>query len=296
MKVLVTGAGGMLGRDVVAALIERGHFAIPSGRGALSSNVAGMTALDVTDTAQTREVLAAVRPDAVIHCAAWTDVDGAERDAAGEIGAYRGNALGAWNVAAAAAEVGAWMIYVSTDFVFDGAKGTPYTEFDRINPLNVYGASKEAGERLVRQILPARHIIARTSWLFGAHGKCFPKTILRLAETRPEIPVVADQIGSPAYTPDLAQKLIELAENPLPGTYHITNAGQCSWYEFAQEILRAANLSTPVIPITAADYAARFHSPTRRPAYSVLRRLALELRGMDDMRSWQEALGDWVIG
>jgi dTDP-4-dehydrorhamnose reductase len=285
MKVLVTGAGGMLGTDVRAVLMERGHEVVATGRRE------GFTPLDVTDTHQTMQVIGAERPEVVLHCAAWTDVDGAERD---PDGAYRGNALGAWNVAAAAAETGALMIYVSTDFVFDGAKNAPYTEFDRTNPLGVYGASKEAGEQLVRQTLPDRHIIARTSWLFGRHGKCFPKTVLRLAESKPEVPIVADQIGCPTFTEDLARKLAELAEDPLPGTYHICNAGECSWYEFAQEIVRQAGLSTPVVPITAAEYAARFNSPTRRPAYSPLRRLALQMRGMDDLRDWREALSAFL--
>jgi dTDP-4-dehydrorhamnose reductase len=281
MKVMVTGAGGMLGTDVCSVLEERGHDVVATGRRE------GFLPLDVTDTRQTAEVIAAERPDAILHCAAWTDVDGAERDPAG---AYRGNALGAWNVASAASQSGALMVYVSTDFVFDGEKKSAYTEFDRTNPLGVYGASKEAGEQLVRQTLPGRHIIARTSWLFGKHGKCFPKTILRLAQSLPEVPVVADQVGCPTFTADLARKLVELTENPLPGTYHICNAGECSWYEFAQEIANLAGLSTPVVPITAAEYAERFKSPTKRPAYSPMRRLALEMRGMDDLRDWKDAL------
>ncbi|MDX1934913.1 MAG: NAD(P)-dependent oxidoreductase, partial [Capsulimonadales bacterium] len=172
MKVLVTGAGGMLGTDVCRLLAERGHTVIATGRRD------GLVPLDVTDTGQTRAVIAGHRPDTVLHCAAWTDVDGAEREPEG---AYRGNALSAWNVAAAAAETGARAVYVSTDFVFDGEKTTPYTEFDRTCPLGVYGASKEAGEQLFRRTLPDRHMIVRTSWLFGANGKCFPKTVLRLA-------------------------------------------------------------------------------------------------------------------
>jgi dTDP-4-dehydrorhamnose reductase len=283
MKVLVTGAGGMLGVDVCDALRARGHTVTPTGR-TLRDDI---RSLDVTDTRQVRTVLEAERPDVIIHCAAWTDVDGAERD---PDGAYRGNALGAWNVGDGAGRVGAWMVYVSTDFVFDGAKGAPYTEFDRTNPLGVYGASKEAGEQLVRQTLPDRHLIVRTAWLFGRHGRCFPKTILRLAETKPEIPVVADQIGCPTHTVDLARKVVDLLADPLPGTYHVVSGGQCSWFEFAQAILQQAGLSTRVVPITAAEYAARFQSPTRRPPYSVLRRLALEMRGMDDLPNWQDAL------
>ncbi|GAB4466400.1 MAG: dTDP-4-dehydrorhamnose reductase [Armatimonadaceae bacterium] len=285
MRVLVTGAGGMLGTDVCAELNRQGKKVIPTGR------KAGLLPLDITDLSQCRAVLETNRPDVAIHCAAWTDVDGAERDPAG---AYRGNALGAWNMADAAARTGCWLIYVSTDFVFDGEKGTPYTEFDRTNPLGAYGASKEAGEQLVRQLLPGRHMIARTSWLFGKHGKCFPKTILRLAETRPELPVVADQIGCPTYTGDLARKLVELASDPLAGTYHICNEGACSWKEFAEAIVAEAGLSTTILPITAAEYATRFNSPTRRPAYSVMERLALSMRGKEDLRPWREALKDFL--
>lgn len=285
MKVLVTGAGGMLGTDVCAALAERGHRVVATGRRE------GFTPLDVTDTDWTMTLLTAERPEVVLHCAAWTDVDGAERD---PDGAYRGNALGAWNVASAAAKTGALMVYVSTDFVFDGTKSAPYTEFDLVNPLGVYGASKEAGEQLVRRTLPDRHIIARTSWLFGRSGKCFPKTVQRLAESKPEVPIVADQVGCPTFTEDLARKLVELAENPLPGTYHICNAGECSWFDFAREIVQQSGLSTPVVPITAAEYAARFNSPTKRPAYSPMRRLCLEMRGMDDLRDWKSALAEFL--
>jgi dTDP-4-dehydrorhamnose reductase len=285
MKILVTGAGGMLGTDVCTVIAQRGHELVATGR------KEGLLPLDVTDTAQTQQILSTINPEIIIHCAAWTDVDGAERD---PDAAYRGNALGAWNIAAAAAEIGALVVYVSTDFVFDGTKNTPYTEFDRTNPLGAYGASKEAGEQLIRQTLPDRHIIARTSWLFGRNGKCFPKTILRLAETKPEIPVVADQVGCPTFTEDLAQKLVELAENPLPGTYHLCNAGYCSWFEFAQEIVRQAGLSTPVVPITGDEYATRFNSPTKRPAFSPMRRLALEMRGKDDFRDWKDALAAYL--
>lgn len=285
MKVLVTGAGGMLGTDLCADLAARGHDV-------LATDVReGFTPLDITDTRQTRAFIETQRPEAVLHCAAWTDVDGAERNPEG---AYKVNALGSWNLAAAAAATDALLVYVSTDFVFDGEKGAAYTEFDAVNPLGHYGASKEAGERLIRQTLPDRHIIARTAWLYGVHGKNFPYTIQRLAREKPEVPVVADQVGCPTHTKDLSRKLIDLIEDPLPGTYHVCSAGHCSWYEFAQAIVAASGLSTPVVPITAAEYAERFKSPTRRPAFSPMRRLALEMRGMDDLPPWQDALRDFL--
>jgi len=281
MRLLVTGAGGMLAHDVMRAGERAGH------------EMAGLTRaeLDLTDAAAVAAAIASTRPDGAINCAAWTDVDGAERD---PDAAYRVNAFGAWNVAAACAAVDALLVYVSTDFVFDGAKTTPYTEFDPVNPIGAYGASKEAGERLVRQCLPDRHIIARTSWLFGPNGKNFVKTIQRLATNLPTVPIVADQIGCPTHTADLARKLVELSENPLPGTYHISGAGQCSWFDFARAIAARGGLSGEILPITAAEYAERFQSPTRRPAYSVMRHQALEMRGMNDMPPWEVALDDYL--
>jgi dTDP-4-dehydrorhamnose reductase len=286
MRVLVTGAGGMLGTDLCADLAARGHEVIAAD----VREAENIVPLDITHTQDTLRAVGEMRPEAILHCAAWTDVDGAERT---PDPAYRVNALGAWNVAAAARAVDALMVYISTDFVFDGSKSTPYTEFDAVNPLGHYGASKEAGERLVRQTTP-NHIIARTAWLYGVHGKNFPYTILRLARERPEIPVVADQIGCPTHTRDLSRKLCELIEDPLPGTYHICNAGECSWFEFARAIVAGAGRDTKVVPITAEEYAQRFSSPTRRPAYSPMRRFALELRGMDDLPPWQDALADFL--
>jgi dTDP-4-dehydrorhamnose reductase len=287
MKILVTGAGGMLGADVCEALSERDHVIVKTGR----VDRPGFVALDISDTRQTVEALLLHRPDAVIHCAAWTDVDGAERTPEP---AYRVNALGSWNLAYAAAQIDALLVAVSTDFVFDGTLRRPYNEFDAVNPLGAYGASKEAGERLIRETLPGRHVIARTSWLFGVHGKNFPYTILRLAQKLPEVPVVVNQIGCPTHTRDLARKLIELAEDPLPGTYHVCSAGECSWFEFATEIVRQSGLSTPVVPITADQYAERFGSPTKRPAYSPMDRLALKMRNKDDMPHWRDALADFL--
>jgi dTDP-4-dehydrorhamnose reductase len=277
----------MLGTDVCEELVGRSHEVVKAGR----EERDGFISLDITDTRETVETVRREAPDAILHCAAWTDVDGAERtpDAA-----YSVNALGSWNLAHAAGEAGAWLVAVSTDFVFDGRKNTPYTEFDATNPLGAYGASKEAGEVLIRETLPGRHMIARTSWLFGVHGKNFPYTIRRLAQRLPEVPVVSDQIGSPTHTRDLARKLVDLAESPLPGTYHVASAGECSWFEFAQAITEASGYETPVVPITAQTYAQKFNSPTKRPAYSVMDRLALRMRGMDDLPHWRDALADFL--
>ncbi len=282
MKILVTGAGGMFGTDACATLRARGHEVVATGR------AEGLVPLDVSDARACEKLISATRPDVILHCAAWTNVDGAERTPEE---AYRGNVLSTANIAQAAASVGAWAVFLSTDYVFDGNKKAPYTEFDAVNPLGVYGATKEQAEQVARQILPTHHLIVRTSWLFGGNGKNFVRTILRLGKQCAEVPVVADQLGTPTYTRDLAEKIADLLEAPLiAGTYHISNDGFCSWYQFAKEIAAQANLPATIVPITAVEYAQRFQSPTRRPAYSVMRRLALELRGMDDMPSWQDAL------
>ncbi len=277
MKVLVTGARGMLGRDLCEAL---------SGR----QEVVGVDLedFDVTVEAAVRDALAAAKPEAVVHCAAWTDVDGCERD---PTRAFQHNAQGTWNVAAAAAETGAAVVYMSTDYVFDGKKGEPYTEFDAPNPLNVYGASKLAGEGAVRDLVP-RHYIVRSAWLFGAGGENFVSTILKAAADRDEIRVVGDQFGSPTYARDLADAIanLVLSERLLPGTYHLVNSGVCSWAELAAEALTAAGKSVRVEPITSAEWP----SPAPRPAYSALRSRWLELQSIPALRDWREAVRSYL--
>lgn len=281
MKVLVTGAAGMLGRDVLSALEARGHDAFGADR----------ATLDVSDKSQCFAFLNDLHPDAVIHCAAYTNVDGAESD---PDGAYRGNSLGAWHVAAACAEVGAWMAYVSTDFVFDGEKGSAYDEFDAVNPVSVYGRSKEAGERLVRQTLPERHLVARTAFLYGVHGKNIVRSIAGFARSKPELSFVEDQVVCPTHTRDLARTLVSLLEDPLPGTYHLASAGQCSLYELAQAIVEELGLTTPVHPTTLAEFVERFHPPARRPKFSPLLGRSLQMRGMDDLPDWRDALRGYL--
>jgi dTDP-4-dehydrorhamnose reductase len=267
----------MLGTDVLAACQMRGHDAIPADR----------TRLDVTDLDACRNLLARVKPDAVLHCAARTDVDGAEKDPEG---AYRGNALGAWHMAAACAATDTWLAYVSTDFVFDGEKGSAYDEFDPVNPVSVYGRSKEAGERLVRQTLPDRHLIARTSFLYGVHGKNIIKSIARFAQARPELTFVTDQVVSPTHTADVAHTLLTLIENPLPGTYHVASAGECSLFELAQAVVANLGLCTPVVPTTFAEFVEKYQPAARRPRHSPLLCRALALRGLSAPPPWHEAL------
>jgi len=221
--------------------------------------------LDITDRDAVEAAVRRARPDVVINCAAWTDVDGAESS----VGAAAAvNAAGAGNVARAAASSGAWTIHVSSDYVFDGCKDEPYVESDPVSPLSAYGRSKLDGELAVAREAPDRHTIVRSAWLFGTTGRCFPKTILRLAAERDTLTVVADQLGCPTFTRHLAGVLVELAcGERAPGVLHVAAAGQCSWFQFASEIIRAAELRCEVRPGTTAE----LKRPAHRPAFSVLR-------------------------
>ncbi len=275
MRVVITGAAGMLGQDVAGAATAAGHqvLALPRAE------------LDITHASAVHDALRGSQPDVVINCAAWTDVDGAE--AAGDA-ALAVNGPGAGNVARAALEAGAWTIHVSSDYVFDGAKREPYVESDPVGPLSAYGRSKLAGELEVARAAPERHTIVRSSWLFGAGGPCFPATILRLARERDELTVVDDQIGCPTFTGDLAQALVDLAGERAPGVLHVAAAGQCSWFEFAREIVARAGLECDVKPGRTAALA----RPAPRPAYSVL---GTE-RGPDAPRlpDWRRGLGEYL--
>ena len=248
----MTGAGGMLGTDVVPALRKRGHE--PVG---LSHRE-----LDITDDAGVDAALIEHRPDTVINCAAWTNVDGAE---AHEDEASTVNDEAAALLAAAARAAGAKYVFMSTDYVFDGAKGAPYVESDPVNPLSAYGRSKLGGETSVPVANPSSFVV-RSSWLFGRNGKNFVETMLGLADAEPEVLVVADQVGCPTYTPHLAGALAELVEREDYGVHHIAGRGECSWFEFAQEIFDQAGLETRVMAATTEMLA----RPARRPAFSAL--------------------------
>jgi dTDP-4-dehydrorhamnose reductase len=267
MRMLVTGAGGMLGQDVVRA--AAGH------------DVAGLARreLDVTDAAAVERRFAELEPDVVVNCAAWTDVDGAEADPAG---AHAVNADGAGKVAVAAARRGVRLIHVSTDYVFDGRASTPYVESDATAPLGVYGASKLAGEEAVRAA-GGSHAIVRSSWLFGIGGPNFVATMLRLAGERDWIGVVTDQVGCPTYTGDLAQALVALAGSEAQGTVHVAGGGRCSWHDFAVEIFRQAGVACEVRPTTTAEMG----RPAPRPAFSAL---VSERPEAPSLPPWQEGL------
>jgi dTDP-4-dehydrorhamnose reductase len=270
----------MLGTDVVLALNSEGLEAIPT------YHSTGESHLDITDQPAVYKALREHRPDAVINCAAFTHVDGAESN---PDAAFRVNAFGSMVVANACAEYDIPLCAISTDFVFDGAKEGLYTEFDQPNPRGVYASSKYAGENCIREVW-RKHWIVRSSWLFGLHGPCFPNSILKAAQTKPELPVVADQRGTPTYTADLAQALIMLIRSPFYGTYHIANTGVTTWYEFACCAVKMAGLKNKVIPITAEQWL----SPTPRPVNSALRPYVLELQGRPLLRPWEEALAEYI--
>jgi dTDP-4-dehydrorhamnose reductase len=275
MRILITGAGGMLGSDVCRAASASGLEVVALDH----------AALDVADADAVESAVGHARPGAVINCAAWTDVDGAETQLEAALAANRD---GAGSVARAAAGIGAWTVHVSTDYVFDGTKAEPYVESDTVNPQSAYGRSKLQGELAVAEAAPDNHTIVRTAWLFGAGGRCFPKTILRLASEREELTVVDDQIGCPTFTAHLAAALVELVVGErLVGVVHGAAAGQCSWFEFAQEIVRASGLACEVKPGKTAD----LDRAAPRPAYSVLRS---ERRGAPELPDWHAGLEEFM--
>jgi len=274
MRVLILGARGLLGTDLLKEW--QSDELIPAGR----------AEADLRDLSQVEKLILGIRPEWIILSAAYTDVDGCEQNPER---AFAVNQTGVENVARAAQSIAARVFLVSTDYVFDGKGTRPYETTDPIAPLNVYGASKAAGETALSKSQIA-WCIGRTSWLFGVHGPSFPDKILRAAETRPELSVVHDQIGSPTYTRDLARAIRDLVVMDARGIVHITNEGFCSWFDFAREILaQSGRESIPVLPITT-DQAAR---PARRPNYSVLSPASLHAFGIRT-RPWQVALRSFL--
>lgn len=263
----------MLGRDVLAAAERAGH------------EVVGLTRseLDVTDAGAVRRALEAERPDAVINCAAYTNVDGAEED---EAAAHALNGDAAGHLAAAAATVGAAIVHPSTDYVFDGTKRTPYVESDSTGPNGAYGRTKLAGEEAVRAA-NERHFVVRTSWLFGVAGKNFVDTMITVGRDRDELKVVHDQVGCPTYTGHLADGLVKLAATGDYGVHHLAGTGECSWYEFATEIFSRAGVDVRVNPCTTEE----FPRPAPRPAYSVL---GSERRDPIRLPDWRDGLAAYL--
>jgi dTDP-4-dehydrorhamnose reductase len=273
VKLLVAGAAGMLGRDVVLAAANAGHAVVGFGR----------NELDVTGAGAVEAKIQLERPDVVINCAAWTDVDGAEE---AEEAALQVNGAGAGAVSAAAAAVGASVVYVSSDYVFDGAKGSPYVETDETAPLSAYGRTKLAGEEATAAA-NARQFIVRSSWLFGTGGGNFVETMLRLAADHGEVLVVRDQVGSPTYTWHLAYGIVRLIEGVEYGIHHMAAAGQCSWYAFAQEIFEQANVDCRVLSSTTE----MLGRPAPRPPFSAL---VSQRQHAITLPPWQDGLAGYL--
>ncbi|MGD8237517.1 MAG: dTDP-4-dehydrorhamnose reductase [Armatimonadota bacterium] len=278
-RTLVTGAEGMLGTDLCDAL----RAAAPDTRDVIGLD---LPEFDVTDLAECRSRIPDLRPDCVIHCAGYTNVEGCTHD---PIRAYAVNGDGTRNVAEVAEDVGAHVVYLSTDYVFDGAKGRPYVEQDTPNPINAYGESKLLGEEHVRSLCGRWHIV-RTQWLFGPNGPSFPAAILKAARRDGRVRAVGDQVGSPTYTRDLSQLICRILELPT-GIYHATNSGSASWHDVAAVALEAAGLTgVELQSIPAAEW----DSPTARPAHSVLENAALRAAGVPAARPWDEALREFL--
>lgn len=282
MRLLVTGANGQLGRDVVLLLEKEGHDVLGCDR----------ERLDITDYLQCEEVITSYHPEVVIHCAAYTAVDDAEME---PDKAYQVNTVGTRNVTVATEQVGAKLVYISTDYVFDGLSDIPYHEYDNTNPQSIYGKSKRAGEVLV-QSLSSRWFIVRTSWVYGIYGNNFVKTILKLGQEKPKVQVVNDQTGSPTYTVDLAHFLLELMQTEKYGIYHASNTGSCTWYEFTQAIFEEAQL-LPNFNIQAELYPCASHQfprPAPRPSNSVMDHASIRTNGLNDLRLWREGLREFL--
>lgn len=273
MRALIFGATGMLGTALMSQWREDEIIGLGSAQA------------DLRNPEQVSTVIEAAKPDWIVLAAAYTDVDGCENNPtlASSI-----NTQGAVNVAKAAARVQSKLLFVSTDYVFDGKKASPYEVTDPRNPINAYGRSKAEAEQKIASVLP-EYCIVRTSWLFGAGGKCFPDTILKLADARPQIKVVNDQRGSPTYTRDLADAIIRLCRADARGIVHCTNRGDCTWFDFAAEILRQAGKATRVRPTTSDE----FVRPAERPKFSVLSPASLNAYGIE-MRPWQATLEEYL--
>ena len=274
MKIFLTGANGQLGRELQKRLTGTDFMATD------------LPEMDITDVETVAAMIGDYKPDTVIHCAAYTQVDAAEEKM--DL-AWRINVIGAQNVAMACRSVNASMVYISTDYVFDGKLGRFYTEFDAVNPLGVYGKSKYAGEVLARQANEKLYVL-RTAWLYG-DGPNFVRTMLKLGQERPELHVVNDQHGCPTSTVDLTDALLRLAETDRYGTYHAVNSGVASWYDFACKIFAiAGNTTVKVTPVTTAQ----FVRPAARPVYSPLDGSLLQQTLGSPMRPWQEALAEYL--
>ena len=299
MKIFVTGVAGQLGHDCINELTKRGHEGIGSDIAPEYSGIADGSAvtkapyisMDITNAASVEAVLTQVNPDVVIHCAAWTAVDLAEDDDKKDK-VYAINASGTQNIANVCKKLDCKMIYISTDYVFDGQGEQPWEpDCKDYKPLNVYGETKLAGEQAVANTLD-KYFIVRIAWVFGVNGKNFIKTMINVGKTHDKVTVVNDQIGTPTYTLDLSRLLIDMAESDKYGYYHATNeGGYISWYDFTKEIYKQAGMSTTVLPVTTAEYGV---SKAARPFNSRLDKSKLAANGFTPLPTWQDALSRYL--
>ena len=275
MKILITGCNGQLGLELSKQLNKVNN----------KIQLTDRKTLDIIDEKQVNKFIIENNPDIVINCAAHTAVDLCETDVEN---AYKINALGPRNLAIACEKIGAKLVHISTDYVFDGKKNKPYREYDNTCPNSVYGSSKLMGEKFVKNFC-SRYFIVRTAWLYG-EGNNFVRTMLKLAETNKELNVVNDQFGSPTSTVDLAKAIIDLMNTEHYGVYHGTCEGQCSWYDFAKKIFEIKNIDIKVNPVTSEE----FKRPAPRPAYSVLDNFMFKLVGLNSFRNWEESLKEYL--
>ena len=276
MKVLVTGVKGQLGYDVVKDLEKRGHQPIGVDR----------DEMDLMDNEAIRTFIMNLKPEAIIHCAAYTAVDKAEEEVET---CYQINAEAVKVISECAKELDVKLIYISTDYVFDGTKEGEYVETDLPNPINVYGASKLKGEQYVQTLLE-KYYIVRISWVFGVNGNNFIKTMRRLGSERDELNIINDQVGSPTYTADLAPLLVDMMETDKYGIYHATNEETCSWYEFANEIFKQSGIEVKTNPITTDQYP----TAAKRPMNSKMSKEKLKANGFNLLPNWQAALSNYL--
>ncbi len=283
MKYLITGGGGQLGFDVRRDLL---HWDVSESDVAAPSS----KELDITDARAVEKYIGIFQPNVIIHCAAYTNVDGAESD---QEACRKVNVEGTRNLVRAAEKVDAKIIYISTDYVFDGESAEPYEIDAKTNPKSVYGQTKYEGEEIVREY--PKHFIVRIAWIFGINGRNFVKTMLRVANDRDEVAVVDDQIGSPTYTVDLAKFLVDLSKTEKYGIYHATNEGFCSWAEFTEEIYKNAGLDTKVKKVSTEEYIELAGKPqAKRPKFSKLSKDSIEQNGFERLPAWQDAVKRYI--
>ena len=275
MKILITGSDGMLGHDLADVLKGKHELILTTSK-----------TLDITDKNHVIDFVSSQKPDMLINAAAYTDVDGCEKNQ--EL-AYSVNGEGVRNLAMACKKIGCGLVHISTDYVFNGENTRPWVEDDETGPISVYGKSKLEGEKAICEILD-KYFILRTAWLYGVNGRNFPKTMLELAENHSKITVVYDEVGTPTYTLDLAHAISKLIETDCYGIYHLTNSGSCSWCEFARYIFEIAGADVEVVPVTADEFA----RPAPRPSYSVLENRNWVENGFEPLRNYTEAIKEYI--